>query len=541
MPSTHARSARFSFLAKAAAALALIALADFLFFDHGGGWTVGLFALGWTITLAATVPAVRRARPLAWLAGGALFGLVLVEDPGLLAWTLFWICLSVAALLPRLGSLDNALRVGLRLLLHWLSSSIAAWMDLFRLPRLTRGRRRHRSLRRLLSLIGLPLAGGLLFLLLFASANPLIDNAFAGLRLPAINGFRLFFWAIVLMAVWPSLRPRRLVASAWTGAPELVLELPGVSVASVTLSLILFNAIFAVQNGLDLAFLWSGAPLPEGVTLAEYAHRGAYPLIATALLAGLFVLVTMRPGSETAQSLLIRRLVLAWIAQNLLLVASSILRTIDYIDVYSLTELRIAALAWMGLVALGLVLICWRLFRGRSASWLINANAAAAAAVLAAASVVDLGAIAASWNVRHAQEVGGRGAALDLCYLNRLGSSALVSLVELERRPIHPALRDRVRWVRSETMAELSAGQGDWRQWTWRGARRLAAAQAQLGPRPLSALPTRHGRECDGSISPPPPPRIDPASIAPELPEAPAGTTAPVVPPPPALTEVPEQ
>ena len=68
---------------------------------------------------------------------------------------------------------------------------------------------------------------------------------------------------------------------------------PDVPLATLTLSLFTFNAIFAIQNGLDIAFLWSGAALPEGVTLAEYAHRGAYPLIATALLAGLFVLVAL--------------------------------------------------------------------------------------------------------------------------------------------------------------------------------------------------------------------------------------------------------
>ncbi len=67
---------------------------------------------------------------------------------------------------------------------------------------------------------------------------------------------------------------------------------------------------------------------------------------------------------------MLRRLVTLWIAQNVLLVASSILRTIDYIAVYSLTPWRIAALAWMALVAVGLVLILWRMWRGLSARWL---------------------------------------------------------------------------------------------------------------------------------------------------------------------------
>lgn len=96
--------------------------------------------------------------------------------------------------------------------------------------------------------------------------------------------------------------------------------------------------------------------MPKGVTLAEYAHRGAYPLIVTALLAALFVIVTLRPGSSTAAMPAIRKLVVLWIAQNIVLVGSSIVRTFDYVEAYSLTILRISALAWMVLVAVGLVL-----------------------------------------------------------------------------------------------------------------------------------------------------------------------------------------
>ena len=134
----------------------------------------------------------------------------------------------------------------------------------------------------------------------------------------------------------------------------------------VIVALVAVILIFALQNGLDIAFLWSGARLPDGMTFAGYAHRGAYPLIATALLAGLFVLVTLRPGSPLAASATTRRLVYLWIGQNVLLVASTILRTLDYVDAYSLTRLRIAALVWMALVAAGLVLICWRIWARRS-------------------------------------------------------------------------------------------------------------------------------------------------------------------------------
>jgi hypothetical protein len=126
-------------------------------------------------------------------------------------------------------------------------------------------------------------------------------------------------------------------------------------------------------------------------------------------LAGGFVLLTTRAGTEMAQSSAIQRLVYLWLAQNIFLVSSTMLRTIDYIEVYQLTELRIQALVWMALVALGLLLICLRLALGTSSLWLVNANMAAAALVLSASVAIDYDRIAAGWNVRHAREVGGRG------------------------------------------------------------------------------------------------------------------------------------
>ncbi len=101
------------------------------------------------------------------------------------------------------------------------------------------------------------------------------------------------------------------------------------------------------------------------MTYAAYAHRGAYPLIVTALLAAGFVLAALRPGSATANDPLIRRLVYAWVAQNIVLVISSILRLDLYVGIYSLTYWRIAAFVWMGLVAAGLALIIVRIALGK--------------------------------------------------------------------------------------------------------------------------------------------------------------------------------
>lgn len=474
-------SSRHSFLAKLFGAVALIALANHFFYDNEPGWTLGGFALAWAAVLAATRRDVRRHRPArVALAVALAFALMLVDDPGPLDWCLFGLALMSASLLP-LRRFDDAIRWGLRIFLHGLFGLATPFRDAKRLARQCPSR----GLVTLAGLLVLPVAGGAVFLYLFAQANPLIASAFAAIRFPDLSTLvvHAIFWFVILLAVWPALRPHRgILRFEFTGVTDRA-NAPHLSVTALILSLITFNAIFAVQNGLDLAFLWSGAALPAGVTPAEYAHRGAYPLIVTALLAGGFVLLAARPDSTGARSPLVRRLILLWVAQNLLLVASSILRTLDYIAESMLTGWRIAALLWMGLVATGLILITWRMVTGRSVAWLINANALAAGLVIAGVCAVDLGAIAADWNVRHAR----RGDELDLCYLERLGPSALLPLIALERRAGGPVLRGRINYLIDEAMGRLEREQRDWHSWTWRGARRLAAAEARV--RPHAAAP----------------------------------------------------
>ena len=505
---------RGSFIAKAIATALLIALGDIVFFGQWIGATLGGFALAWTAmeALAGGRP-WHRARIVA-LGVAALIGAVLIDDPSLLGWSLFWTALALAALLKRHG-FDDAASWAARLSLHVIFGLAQPILDFRRALRAKPGKGPAR-LGGVLKALVLPLGGGALFLALFAAANPLIGNALSLIALP--SPFTIFLhallWIALLFAIWPSLRPHPEATRMPSGLDQAEWQRRGPPLGTITLSLVVFNGVFALQNAMDVAFLWSGAPLPAGVTLADYAHRGAYPLILTALLAGLFVLIVFRPGTAGARSPAARGLVMAWVAQNVLLVASSILRTIDYVEAYSLTVLRIAALAWMGLVALGLALIAWRLLAGRSARWLVNANALAASLVLVAASMVDLGAVAADWNVRHASDLGGRGAPIDLCYLRFLGPSALLPLVAIERNAPSTDLRDRARAVRADTLQTVIERQNDWHSWTWRNARRLYRAQAPLGPHPAAPSDAPNGRQCDGSKTPPPPP--DPAEQPPD-------------------------
>lgn len=469
---------RFSFLSKIAVTVAIVLLFHWLFPDGFEGARVGAFAVAWLALLVAARRDIRHSRT-AWGAVGAalLFAAMLFDDPGPLAWGLFWCALSVAALLPKVRAFDDAWHWGMRLLIHGLSTAFALPFDL---KRMSGVRGRGVSPVRVAAVLALPIIGSILFLTLFVSANPLIENAFATIQLP--ETWQVTLWAVVALAAWPAFRPRGAVLriAAWLPDPEP--RIPGTSLPSVLLALAVFNLIFAVQNALDIAFLWSGAGLPDGMSAAEYAHRGAYPLIATACAAGVLALAMLRPGSASAGNRWARRLVTLWVAQNLVLVASSALRTIDYIDESTLTAWRIAALLWMALVALGLVLIAWRILGAKSARWLVNANALAAGLVLGVCGVVDLGAAAAAYNVQAK-----RPEAVDLEYLLSVGDGALLPILALERRPMSPATRDGVRSVREALFTDLACRQAHWGSWTPRGARRLHAAREQLG---AAATPT---------------------------------------------------
>ena len=245
-----------------------------------------------------------------------------------------------------------------------------------------------------------------------------------------------------------------------------------VSHAASLRSLSLFNALFAMQTLLDIIYLWGGVELPDGLSHAEYAHRGAYPLIVTALLAAAFVLITMRRGGPGEKNTLIRSLVYAWIAQNVLLCLSAILRLDLYVQVYSLTLLRAAAGIWMGLVAIGLVLILLRIMLRQSNEWLIAMNLAALAGVVYFSAIIDISAFIARFNVAHSLEVGHEGMPLDIDYFSSLGPSAIPALDRfVSTLPLDARETQRARSVRQSLVSDFQHDSNDWRSWNWRASR----------------------------------------------------------------------
>lgn len=481
----------------------MIILADFLFFRQPAEWTTGLFA---AIVLALTFaahPQITHRRggiSLLFLTASLLFPLV--YQPWILPFFMFLLGTGSLLILAKRGSIRDAatwlrdLRyMALRFLTRWISDSrsLAAIR-----------RKRGTKLWQGISYTLLPAVFTIAFLWLFTKANPVFSAFFdhLNLRLSPLSQplGRWIFWGLTGSAVWSLLRPKlpKINPPSFhqgNGAQKTAEGNRWVTPRSLTVSLLLFNALFALQNIMDAAYLWQGARLPDDMTYAEYAHAGAYPLVVTALLAAGYILLCFRDKPRSGTFTLAEKLVLLWTAQNIFLVFSAMNRLLHYIDAYALTGLRIAALIWMLLVALGLALITVRIFFGKRNIWLVNMNVIALLAVLYGSCFVNFDRIIARYNVHNAREVTGNTekAFFDFYYMNTTGAESIAALeyfqysanLTPERRRM---LQENLLYQKARLQDDLS----NWRSLTLR--KYLLAEQADIDRKARRAYDTR-GKE----------------------------------------------
>lgn len=486
-------------------AAALVALADFLFYRHRLGLSLALFLFALAAASAGlnTLRAGSGRRMGAFLLSWA--GLLpILEDVSPLSVTIALMATIVSARMlteRRALSWQEHLRAALRVPFSGVFRLLG---DLVRARQASlRGKGREGVLALALSW-AIPLGLCSVFAGLFVSANPLLESWLNRIDLNAFLGqllsWRTAFWAAMLCLIWPLVRMRALrrkrragVAAVSTVAPQELF-----SHRTVRRSLILFNGLFAIQTAMDIAYLWGGAALPAGMSHATYAHRGAYPLIVTALLAAAFVVIAVRPDGAAARDRLVRPLVLAWVGQNVMLVLSALLRLDLYVAAYSLTWLRLAAFVWMLLVAIGLVLILVQILTRRSVSWLVSANALALAVTLYGYSFVDTAVVIANYNIRHSFEMRGEGKSLDVGYLFDLGPSVIPTIDRYAPRIVAKG-RVYVSGCWSSSYGGIAArrdrlasshhqSQRDWRAWSFRGWR-LSRYLANTPVAPFTAKP----------------------------------------------------
>jgi hypothetical protein len=505
--------------------MALVALADFLFL-HGGntsilfhdvGVTIPLFLLAVATVVTATAPRIGERHQ--YVTAGLPLGLALL--PSLETANALTFCVAAAGLvfltLQLNQKLDGDIFAKIRAVRAFivrlplrLAIDAAQWGMLC-----GRGGRKPATRNRFTVWV-MPVVLAACFLWLFAEANPVLEKLINDFDvtdfLDRADAQRIAVWLGITAACWPFIRLRirnRLAGhrpSATRTDHAKTWHEDYFGGAAIVRALCLFNIIFAVQTLMDTTYLWGKAALPNGMTLAEYAHRGAYTLIVTALLAAGFVLFATQSGRTGGESGTIRRLVLLWTFQNVLLVASSVYRLDLYVEAYALTYWRIASFIWMVLVFTGLALIFAKIALGRSNAWLMSRNLMATGIVLYGAACTNFPHLIAEFNIRAAQA--GTTLRLDTLYLSTLGHGALTAIDDYRarrdgdgrqpRRPVFHQDDEQLEFLRYCIVQEFRRKPQGWRQWSFRltRMRRYLASSTMDAPAlpDVCSVPMQGGR-----------------------------------------------
>ena len=426
-------------------AIACVLAADQLLLDHPVGISAALFFAMLVLCMAIVLPKSDTSQPVALAFLPACAALpALVEEVSALSVGFALLSLTAIVFSDRVEWYRETSRwIGLAIAFPF-RSLVASLGDLGRFTKRQVERNSPGVIAQHFAGWVLPVMLGFVFLGIFAVANPIIGRWVSDLltmRGPSVpNSGRMVEWILLLALIWPFLRgasPGPLLRlNRNRSIPETnQSQLPKskdqiLSPAAILRSLVVFNVLFAVQMALDTTYLFGGAALPDGMTYASYAHRGAYPLVFAAMLAGAFVIVAIRPGTAIGQDRFVRLLVNAWLLQTLLLLGTSFWRLHLYVDAYSLTHLRLAAMIWMGVVGLGLCWIFLRLMLDLSNSWLVRVNLLTVLAVLHGCCFIDFAGTIAMYNVERRLAQGNPGK-VDRYHLYRLGPAAIPAIDRL--------------------------------------------------------------------------------------------------------------
>ncbi len=465
-----------SIATKVGLCILLVLIADGLFYKQPIGWTLALYAgllLAVLVGLNQNLLNTSTGKITAFVTVSLIFALI--EAPQFLTTVLISLGIITLLILQKRKDLDCAL-LWLKDVGALLMQGFGQWYkDVQKIKRVSK-RKVHDKIQ--LGYAVIPVSLTLVFSFLFAQANPIITLALQTIDWELLSQFisfwRWLFWFLTAVVVWALLRPRFLLSTALKSGNSINLD-GWLNSQTLVLSLVLFNGLFALQNGLDILFLWSGEILPNGLNYAEYAHGGSYPLLFTSLITAVYVLITFNEHQSHYQTALAKKLVFVWLAQNVFLQLSAINRLLHYIEVYSLTYLRIIALIGIALTAVGMMLIFARIYVSRSNGWLINSNALAIVATLYVSCFINMDSIIANYNVRHVLEVTGQGTGVDLPYLRSLGSESLPALRWFQANAKYsPSQTVQAGVLIAELENELVNDTINWRAWTWRKQRQLA-------------------------------------------------------------------
>lgn len=239
--------------------------------------------------------------------------------------------------------------------------------------------------------------------------------------------------------------------------------------------------LFMVFVSLQISYLFGGQDTIEataGLTLADYARRGFFELLA---IAGLTLALLTTVAQTNCNRRVFRPLAGLMIACVLIMLLSAGQRMLLYVDAFGLSLDRLTAVWAMAWIALGLLIFAYTLLRDRKRDFAAGLTLSAIAiAILFALS--NPAAMVAKINIDRTLT---DGAELDVMYLLTLGSDAAPILIQqIEALPgsarCQIAGHAMTRWQGNNSRSNVQLD--DWR---WHNASTAAAVQHTQKALPL--------------------------------------------------------
>jgi hypothetical protein len=248
---------------------------------------------------------------------------------------------------------------------------------------------------------------------------------------------------------------------------------PALRFTTAATVLVALDLLFLVFVAVQARWLFGGAALVQettGLTVAEYARRGFFELVAAAALVVPVLLVaewaTLREGPK--QEMSFRALATVLVLLVGVLLVSALQRMLLYVQTFGLTELRLYTTAFMIWLAMACGWLAITALRGARARFAFGALVQGLA-VLAGLHLVNPDALITRVNLARASST---GPAFDAAYAaGTLSADAVPAL--LDALPRLPAA------TREQVTKQLSSRWGgastrDWRSWNWAAARARA-------------------------------------------------------------------
>jgi len=324
-----------------------------------------------------------------------------------------------------------------------LSSSVFMIIDpvLRAQQRAATGVQRSRGWLRLL-VVGIVLVLCIIFFFLYRAANPLfaentkwinfdfISFAWVGFTLGGLLiAYGLFYHkTIPEIERWENRLPLENTVASEEESRSKRMEVEGFG---GLLLFVILNLMLVVLNVGDIQTLYLRGGLPKGMSHSDFVHDGVNAMIFSIILAAaLLMYVFRKKAPQQKHNKLIKALVYAWMLQNLLMLSSTMMRNLIYVQDCNLTYKRIGVFVWLGLAAIGIFLTFVKVSRERSNWYLVRSNFAVWFSALAFSSVVNWDVYLTRFNLVNKPLV-----QVDFVYLFSLSESNLPELMEITRHP----------------------------------------------------------------------------------------------------------